>query len=55
MNLERNNRVILRELIRRTEEQEHIEDAYSAAHIEDADDDDLMTGAEQGFMFGYIS
>lgn len=54
-NLEQQNRMILRELIRRTEQQEQIEDAYSVAHMEDAEDEDLVTGSEQGFMLGYIS
>ena len=54
-NLEQQNRVILRELIRRSEQQESVEDAYSAAHMEDAEDEDLLTGSEQGFMIGYIS
>lgn len=53
--LEQQNRVILRELIRRTEQQEYVEDAYSVAHMEDAEDDDLVSGSEQGFMLGYIS
>ncbi len=53
--LEQQNRVILRELIRRTEQQSYVEDAYSARHMEDAEDDDLVSGSEQGFMLGYIS
>lgn len=54
-NVEQENRAILRELIWKTEQQHYVEDAYSAAHIEDAEDDDLITGSEQGFMLGYIS
>lgn len=55
MNNEKNNRALLRELMRKTEKQRLIEDAYSAAYIEDTEDEDFMTAAEQGFMLGYIS
>jgi hypothetical protein len=53
--MEKNNRAVLRELIRRTEEQHIVEDVYSAKNMEDAADDDVMTPAEQGFMLGFTS
>ncbi len=53
--MEKNNRVLLRDLIRRTEEREFIEDVYSVKNIEDPADDDVMTPAEQGFMLGFTS
>ncbi len=53
--MDKDNRNILRELIRRTEEQYVVEDVYSARNIEDPTDDDVMTSAEHGFMVGYTS
>ncbi len=53
--MEKDNRMILRELLQRTEEQKQVEDAYSANYMEDIFDDDVLTAAEQGFMQGYIS
>lgn len=53
--MEKNNRVLLRDLIRRTEEREFVEDVYSVKNIEDPADDDVMTSAEHGFMLGYTS
>lgn len=55
MSMEKDNRMMLRELLQRTEEQKQVEDAYSANYMEDPYDDDILTGAEQGFMQGYIS
>ena len=52
--MEKNNRAILRELIRRTEEQHIVEDVYSVNNMDDTDDD-VMNPAEQGFMLGYTS
>ena len=53
--IDKDDHMILRELLRKTEEKKPIEDAYSAAHIDDPEDDDFMSAAEQGFMLGYIS
>ncbi len=53
--MDKNNRVLLRDLIRRTEERECVEDVYSVRNVEDSADDDVMTPAEQGFMLGFTS
>ncbi len=53
--MDKDDRALLRELIRIAEQQEYIEDVYSVSHIEDSADEDFMTAAEQGFMSGFIA
>jgi hypothetical protein len=45
----------LRALLVNADKIAHVEDAYSAQHIEDTADDDLMSAAEHGFMLGYVA
>jgi len=53
--MDKDDRALLRELIRIAEQQEVIEDVYSVRYVEDTADEDFMTAAEQGFMSGFIA
>ena len=51
--MDKDNRFLLRELQKK--EHKPVEDAYSAAYMEDPDDEGFLTAEEQGFMLGYLS
>lgn len=53
--MDKDNRFLLRELQKKPEERKPVEDAYSAAYMEDPDDEGFLTAEEQGFMLGYLS
>jgi hypothetical protein len=53
--MDKDDRALLRELIRIAEQQEIVEDVYSVGNIEDSADDDFMNAAEHGFMSGFIA
>ena len=53
--MEKDDRIMLKELIRQSERCVHVEDAYSVAHIDDDADYDFMTVGEIGFMRGFIA
>lgn len=53
--MDKDDRALLRELIRIAEQQTVVEDAYSVRYVEDTADEDFMTAAEHGFMSGFIA